>query len=95
MGPIDALIHLTNLIAPGLGLGLISASLAKLLWRRDLAAVPWRCLAGWAACASILVSIAGLVLTGRDGRMGTYGAMVLACAAALWWVGFRRRGGAA
>ena len=94
MGPIDALIHLFNLIAPGLGLGLISAALAKLLWRRELAAVAWRRLAGWGASASTVALLAGLVITGRDGRMATYGAMVLACALSLWWAGFRRRGGA-
>lgn len=93
MGPIDAFWHLANLIAPGLGLGLISAALAKLLWRRELAAVPWRRLATWAVSASTVVLLAGLVISGRDGRMGTYGAMVMACAAALWWTGFRRRGG--
>ena len=93
MGPIDALIHLFNLIAPGLGLGLIAAALAKLLWRRHLAAVRWRRLAGWAAGSSMVALLAGLVITGRDGRMGTYGAMVLACAAGLWWAGFRRPGG--
>ena len=92
MGPLDAFWHLANLIAPGLGLGLIAAALAKLLWRRELAAVPWRRLATWAASASIVVLLAGLVISGRDGRMGTYGAMVMACAAALWWTGFRRRG---
>jgi hypothetical protein len=93
MGPLDAFWHLANLIAPGLGLGLIAAALAKLLWRRELAAVPWRRLATWAASASIAALLAGLVISGRDGRMGTYGAMVMACAAALWWTGFRRRGG--
>jgi hypothetical protein len=93
MGPIDAFWHLANLIAPGLGLGLIAAALAKLLWRRELAAVPWRRLATWAASASTVVLLGGLVISGRDGRMGTYGAMVMACAAALWWTGFRRRGG--
>jgi hypothetical protein len=93
MGPIDAFWHLANLIAPGLGLGLIAAALAKLLWRRELAAVPWRRLATRAASASTVVLLGGLVISGRDGRMGTYGAMVMACAAALWWTGFRRRGG--
>ena len=93
MGPLDAFWHLANLIAPGLGLGLIAAALAKLLWRRDLAGVPWRRLATWGAGASTAVLLAGLMISGRDGRMGTYGAMVMACAAALWWTGFRRRGG--
>jgi hypothetical protein len=90
VGPLDALNHLFNLIAPGLGMGALAAALTKLLWRRQLAGVPWRRLASWAAAASILALLGGLVITGRDGRMGTYAAMVLACAAALWWVGFRR-----
>jgi hypothetical protein len=59
MGPIDAFWHLANLIAPGLGLGLIAAALAKLLWRRELAAVPWRRLATWAASASTVVLLGG------------------------------------
>jgi hypothetical protein len=33
----------------------------------------------------------GLVVFERDGRMATYAGMVLACAAALWWAGFRGR----
>ncbi|NRF66660.1 hypothetical protein HLB44_06660 [Aquincola sp. S2] len=91
MDLLDAVWHLLNLIAPGLGLGLIASALAKLLWRRELAGVRWPRLAGWACAVSTVVLLAGLVITGRDGRMGTYGAMVLGCAASLWWAGFRRR----
>ena len=36
----------------------------------------------------LLVLLAGLVITGRYGRMATYAGMVLASAAALWWAGF-------
>ena len=32
-----------------------------------------------------------LYTLGRDGKMATYGAMVLACATSLWWTGFVRR----
>ena len=35
---------------------------------------------------------AGWSIFERDGRMATYAAMVVACALALWWVGFRSRG---
>ena len=90
MGPLDALWHLLNLVAPALGLGLTAASLSKLLWRQALAAVPWARLAAWGCGAALLALLAGLVWTGRDGRMATYTAMVLACALALWWAGFRR-----
>lgn len=88
MGPLDALWHLVNLLLPAAGLGLIAASLAKLLWRKALAPVSWRRLAGWACGGACLALLAGLVLTGRDGRMSTYVAMVLCSAAALWWAGF-------
>jgi len=91
MGPIDALWHLLNLLAPAIGVALVSASLAKLIWRRDLALVPWRHMVIWTALAGSLALIAGLVLFGRDGKMATYAGLVIASALALWWRGFVRR----
>jgi hypothetical protein len=88
MGPLDAVWHLANLFLPALALGTLTAALAKLLWRRELAAVTWRRLAGTAAAAAAAVVLLGLVVFGRDGRMATYAGMVLATAAALWWRGF-------
>ena len=88
MGPLDALWHVGNLFLPSLALGALAAALAKLLWRRELAAVSWRRLAGPAVAACALVAIAGLVVFGRDGKMATYGGMVFACALTLWWLGF-------
>lgn len=89
MGALDAVWHVLNLIAPAVGLGLISAALAKLLWRQELRAVPWRRLAAWVSLAGCVVIVGGLVLLGHDGRMATYGVMVLAAAAVLWWQGVR------
>ncbi|MBL8349201.1 MAG: hypothetical protein JNL87_02715 [Burkholderiaceae bacterium] len=91
MGPVDALWHLLNLLAPGLGLGVIAAAMVKVLWRRELASVPFGRLARWGALASTVALLGGLVITGRDGRMATYAAMVVACALALWWAGFGAR----
>ena len=91
MSPLEALWHLLNFVAPALGVALLAASLAKLAWRRELAAVPWRRLVLWAAAASVLALIGGLVLFGRDGKMATYAAVVVASALALWWAGFVRR----
>jgi hypothetical protein len=88
MGPLDALNHLFNLFLPALGLGTLAAAAAKLVWRRELAAVPWRRLALPACASSAAVVLGGLVFFGRDGKMGMYGAMVLACAITLWWRGF-------
>lgn len=95
MDALDAFWHLSNLFVPAVALAALTAALAKVLWRRDLAGVPWLRLALGAAAAGALVTVGGLVLSGRDGRMATYGALVLANALALWWIGFgpgRRRG---
>jgi hypothetical protein len=88
MGPLDALWHLCNLLAPGFGVSVLAAAAAKLIWRKDLRAVPWRSLA-WPACAANSIALlAGLAVFGRDGTMATYGLMVAACTLMLWWRGF-------
>ena len=88
MGPLDALWHVGNLFLPALALGALAAALAKLLWRRELAPVAWRRLAGPACAACAAVTLAGLVIFGHDGRLATYATMVAACAITLWWQGF-------
>jgi hypothetical protein len=91
MGPLDALWHLLNFVAPALGVALVSSALAKLVWRRELAQAPWQRLIGWSAVAGVLALAGGLVAFGRDGRMATYGALVVCSALALWFAGFVRR----
>ena len=90
MGPLDGLWHLLNFFAPALFVGAVAAAAAKLLWRHELAAAGWRWLTAWACGAAALTLVAGLVGFGHDGKMATYGAMVLAAALALWWAGFVR-----
>ena len=90
MGPIDALWHLLNLFAPAVGLGLIASSLAKLVWRRALQTVAWRDLVRWTVGANAGLTLLGLVLQVRDGRMATYAAMAVATALVLWWRGWMR-----
>ena len=87
----DAFWHLTNFFAPALFLGAISATLTRLIWRRELAPRSGLRLWAWASAAAVIASLAGLVVFQRDGRMTTYAAMVVACALALWWSGFRGR----
>ncbi len=88
MGPLDLINHVANLFVPALALGALAAALAKLAWRAELATQPWWPLAGLAAAANAAVTLAGLAWFGRDGRMATYGAMVLATTLTLWWRGF-------
>lgn len=85
----DAFWHLMNFCAPALGIGGFAAALARLFWPGELRSRGlWR-LWAWASAAAALASIAGLVVFERDGKMATYAAMVVACAAAIWWTGFR------
>jgi hypothetical protein len=91
VGPLDALWHLLNFFAPALAVGAVTAGLVKLLWRQQLKTVTWRRLATWAAGASALALVAGLVLTGRDGKVVTWGAMVVANTLALGWAAFGPR----
>ena len=90
MTPLDAFWHIVNLFAVPVLAGLLAAGAAKIVWRRALAGVSTIRLARDAALACSAVTLAGLVVSGRDGRMATYGAMVLACALTLWWRGLRR-----
>ncbi len=88
MGPLAAINHLLNLLLPAVALACLAATLAKLLWRRELKPVRWLRLAWPTALACAGVAVGGLLLFGHDGRMATYAAMVLACALMLWWRGF-------
>jgi predicted Na+-dependent transporter len=91
MGPLDALWHLFNFLLLPVGLGLVAASLCKLLWWRGLRTLRWSRLAWPAVGAAILVQILFLVWLGRDGRMVTYAAQVVGVALALWWAAFGPR----
>jgi vacuolar-type H+-ATPase subunit I/STV1 len=86
--PLDAFWHLFGFFLPALATGALAAGATKWLWRAELRDRSWRRLAGWAIAAGAATLLAGLVVTGRDGRMLSYAAMVAANALALWWVGF-------
>jgi hypothetical protein len=82
--------HLANFVAPALGVGALSALLCKAFWRRALARTPWFTLAWQSAAAGLAVLVAGLAVTGHDGRLATYAALVVACALVAWSRTIRR-----
>jgi len=85
--PLDALDlfwHLANFVLPAVGVGALTAGLCKLFWRRPLARTPWFTLAWQASAAGLAVLVAGLVITGHDGRMLTWAGLVVACALVPW-----------
>lgn len=89
MGFLDALNHLLNFFVPALGMALLVPSLAHLVWRKALRGAAWLQQVKWAAACNAVVLIAGLLITGRDGAMLTYMALVLASALTVWWTGLR------
>jgi len=82
--------HIVNFIAPALWLGLAMAAWDRLAARSWAAPRHWRrgLLLDWGI--GIAVLLGGLFITGHDGRMLTYGALVLAVSARRWLAGMRR-----
>ena len=64
---------------------------SDLAWRRELRALRWTILWAWCSAAGLTALLAGLLVTGHDGRMSSYGAMLGATALVIWWRGFVRR----
>lgn len=90
MAVLEFVSHVLNFFAPALGVGVLASAGAKLLWRRELQDSSWLRLAAWSGGAGALVLAGDLLLSGHDGRIAAYAAMLLASALALLWVGARR-----
>jgi hypothetical protein len=81
-------LHLANFFAPAFGVGLLTATLVKLIWWREVT-VAWGRLAVTGCFACALALIFGLVVFGSDGKMVTYGLMLLLCTVSIVWIAFR------
>jgi len=89
MGPLDALWHLLNFFAPALGVGVITAVLARLVWWRELRSAGFARLVIWACAGCAIGLVAALIIFERDGRMAGYALMLAGGSLALWWAGLR------
>ena len=80
----DILIHVLNFIAPALWLACLLTLAARWMARGVSALLPWPLV--WLAVVAVGVAtlLAGLWLTGRDGKMVTYIGLVLACGSTQW-----------
>ena len=87
MGFLDLSLHLLSFVAPAFVLAILVAWGGRLLLPRNSQPQRWwlpvaaNFLAGCAALAG------GLLLFGRDGKMLTYAALVVAVGTAQWLVG--------
>ena len=84
MDALDLFWHLANFVLPAIAVGALTAAFCKAIWRRSLARTSWFTLAWQASAAGLAVLVAGLVITGHDGRMATWAALVVACALVPW-----------
>ena len=82
----DLIWHLAGFLLPAVFVGLIASAGVALLWRRAVRQVGWARLLAASCLACLVAAVLSLVVTGRDGTMAGYGAMVVACAVAQWWV---------
>ena len=85
MGPLDPLNHLLNFAAPALALGLVLAFLAPVFIKNKAMARTRTAQAAINFVVGLLALLAGLLFFGRDGKMASYAALVLATASSQWW----------
>jgi hypothetical protein len=89
MGLWSLLIHLANFVLPAVAVGGVLAVLSPIYAKNRPLARMLLAQAAINSIAGILVLLAGMVVFGNDGKMATYGALVLATGTAQWW-GLRR-----
>jgi hypothetical protein len=91
MGPFAAADHLLGFAAPAFFVGLLVAILARFVWREARSRGWWLTVIVNSLCG-VAALAAGLVLFGVDGKMASYGALVLAVATSQWLLGRAWRG---
>ena len=86
MGPLDIVNHLFNFVAPAAAIALVLVLCGGLIGSRSPLAMAWWVRLGILFAVGVAVLAAGLVVLGRDGKMLTYAALVLACATCQWFL---------
>lgn len=84
MSPFDLLAHLLSFAAPALALAVGLALSSRVLMRQDPQAPALWMQVLINFLIGLLVLIAGLVIDGRDGRLGSYAALVVVSAGVQW-----------
>jgi hypothetical protein len=84
MGPLDLILHLLNFVAPAVWVAALIVLATRFLMRKQAKASVWWIQFAIAFSAGVAVLMVGLWIFGRDGKMITYAALVLAVATAQW-----------
>lgn len=88
----DILLHVANFAAPALGVALLLPLLSRLLMGRRPALLPWWGQMMLHFAVGVAVLAVALWWLGHDGKMLTYGLLVLVAATGQWLLvqGWRR-----
>lgn len=81
----DLLNHLFNFALPAIALGIMVPLFSHLIWRKSPAKRPLTSQMLITSLAGLAVLFAGLVIFSTDGKMATYGALVITTALCQWW----------
>ena len=84
MGPLDIINHLLNFVAPALWVGLVLAAAAPIFMSKGPLAPGIPAQSAINSIAGVLALALGLWFFGRDGKMATYAAMLVACCLGQW-----------
>ncbi|GAC1607187.1 MAG: hypothetical protein NVS3B2_15920 [Ramlibacter sp.] len=87
MGLLDFLWHLAGFIAPAAGVALLVSLVARFVPPGSTRQGSWTAALMLDFAAGTAALLAALWLTGRDGTMAGYGALVLASATSQWLLG--------
>lgn len=92
MGPLDFLLHLGGFVAPAFALGLLMALAGPRLPGAPRVRYAFWPRAALLAAAGVAALLAGLLVFGRDGKMASYGLLLVAVATGQWLMagGWRR-----
>lgn len=86
VSPLEFARHLLSFLAPAVAVAVLVALSARVVLPRATRPSWWLSV-GVNTVAGVAVLVAGLWIFGRDGKMATYGALVLAVATAQWLSG--------
>jgi len=85
MSLLDLLNHLVNFVAPALAVGFLCA-LAGRVFGPKAGVSAWWIQGAVNTGAGAVALLGGLILSGRDGTMAAYVALMLACGTSQWLV---------
>jgi 4-hydroxybenzoate polyprenyltransferase len=84
MGPLDLTLHVLNFVAPAAWLAALVVLATRFLMPKRAKVLAWWSQLAITFVAGVGVLAAGMLVFGRDGKMLTYAALVLAVATAQW-----------